>query len=139
MIIEFADPGYNWVFITWTGIVLIALLVTAITLNIVWAAKGFPGEFESPLNGLVGLFYGLTVFWALIPFLFAGVMTGDTDYQERVDAAIVASLEDTGFEQIDLSGLDFTADKDGEYFRGTLDRYDTESDYAYQVLELVPR
>jgi len=122
MIIEFADPGYNFLFL-WLSIGLPLLGVGLFLLPF------FLTENEKlwPLPGLLVFVCSVTV----LPVL------GGSDYTNRVHLEKTGQIEKMGFSNVELSGNRFTAaTEDGEYFRGALVDLGPDEGYAYQVVEL---
>lgn len=128
MIIEFADPGYNWGFLWWpVGVMIVCLAI------FIWAGIVFDWDEEDPTIGITGVLFILSVVVAVfVPILF-----GSTDYEFRVTNSQRTELQELGFSDVDVSGDRFTAaTEDGEYFRGVLVDLEPDEGYAYQVLEL---
>lgn len=128
MIIEFADPGYNWGFLWWpVGVMIVCLAI------FIWAGIVFDWDEGDPTIGITAVLFILSVVVAVfVPILF-----GSTDYEFRVTNSQRTELQELGFSDVDVSGDRFTAaTEDGEYFRGVLVDLKPESGYAYQVLEL---
>lgn len=130
MIIEFADPGYNWGFVWWP-LVAVAVTVTAFILasrtrEVNWDM----GHWVPSLLGPIAI-----VSIVMVPVFAGGVQ--HTDYSIRVGIQKAIALAGQGFESIYLDGNSFTAaTEDGKYFSGVLVDLRLESGYAYQVLEL---
>jgi hypothetical protein len=120
MIIEFADPGYNWLWV-WLPVAFSAVTIVAmILLYPLWDDMVAPLAFPA----------GLALI--LCPTLGAG-----TVYGVQVSDLIEDQLTLQGFSDVQLVGDRFTAaTEDGKYFSGVLVDLDPESGYAYQVLEL---
>lgn len=125
MIIEFADPGYNFGYMWWAiglGVVGIALFFLPFFLT--------DDERKIAAWPMVGLAIVL-VSGTTLPII------GGYDYDRRVLTEKVRSLDEMGFKEGHLSGDRFTAaTEDGKYFSGVLVDLHPESGYAYQVLEL---
>ncbi|QDK01367.1 hypothetical protein SEA_WATERT_98 [Microbacterium phage WaterT] len=122
MIIEFADPGYNFLFL-WLSIGLPLLGASLFFLPF------FLTENEKlwPLPGLLLLISS--------PIVMPTI--GVADYDTRVYFEKMEQIESLGFSNVELSGGRFTAaTEDGEYFSGILVDLRPDSGYAYQVLEL---
>lgn len=125
MIIEFADPGYNFGYMGWAiglGVLGIALFLLPFFLThderkiAAWPAPGL-------------------IIFLVVPSLL-GFLSG-WDYDGRVHQEKTSSLRGLGYGSIELSGDRFTAaTEDGKYFSGVLIDLRPESGYAYQVLEL---
>lgn len=125
MIIEFADPGYNFGYM-WSGIALtlLGIIIFWIPFFIFKTEKEIAGW---PMFGFLLTFVAPMVFF---PW-------GGGDYSTRVAVEKAVQLADAGFDNIEISGDRFTAStEDGKYFSGVLVDLRPESGYAYQVLEL---
>lgn len=119
MIIEFADPGYNWLPI-WIG-----LAVVLVTIGLMIALYPVLEDAVAPIS-----------MFAILAIVFAPVL-GSMSYGGAVSDATKAELIDQGFSNVQIVGDRFTAaTEDGQYFRGVLVDLEPESGYAYQVLEL---
>lgn len=119
MIIEFADPGYNFLPI-WIG-VCVVLLSIALMIAL------YPALDDAV--AYISLFPLLTIVFAPI--------IGSLIYGHAVTDSTTESLKQAGFSNIEVVGDRFTAStEDGKYFSGVLIDLDPESGYAYQVLEL---
>lgn len=125
MIIEFADPGYNFGMMWWgIGLTILGIILFWLPFFIFKTEKEIAGW---PAFGFILTFVAPMVF-----FPWAG-----GDYSTRVAVEKGVHLADAGFGNIELSGDRFTAaTEDGKYFSGLLVDLDPESGYAYQVLEL---
>lgn len=125
MIIEFADPGYNWAFVWWA----IGLFVLGVSLCFLpFLITDDPRKIA--LWPMVGMIVFMVAPLILLPI-------SGTDYEKRVIIEKIVALKELGFEQGHLEGDRFTAaTEDGQYFRGVLVDLEPESGYAYQVLEL---
>lgn len=125
MIIEFADPGYNFLFL-WLSIGLpvlgIALFLLPFSIT--------KDETKIRIWPVFGLFIFLT---SAITFPNVGA----ADYDTRVYFEKMEQIESLGFSNVELSGDRLTAaTEDGQYFRGVLVDLGPDEGYAYQVLEL---
>lgn len=121
MIIEFADPGYNW-----TAIVIGVVIVLA-SIGLMIALYPVLDNAVAPI----------TIF-PMMAIVFAPIV-GSIDYSRQVDSKIETRLIQSGFSNIDLSGDRFTAaTEDGQFFSGILVDLEPDSGYAYQVLEITP-
>lgn len=119
MIIEFADPGYNWLPI-WVGL---AIVIVSISLMI--ALYPVLEDAVAPISMFPIMAIVLAPIW------------GSMVYGGAVSDATKAELIDLGFSDVQIDGDRFTAaTEDGQYFRGVLVDLEPESGYAYQVLEL---
>lgn len=124
MIIEFADPGYNFRYMWW-AIGLGALGIVMFFLPFFYTKD----ERKIAAWTLVGLSIFLAA--SILPVF------GGYDYDRQVLTEKVRSLDEMGFQEGYLSGDRFTAaTEDGKYFSGVLVDLRPESGYAYQVLEL---
>lgn len=125
MIIEFADPGYNFGYMWWA--IGLGLLGIALFLLPFFLTDDERKIAAWPVVGLsVVLISGIT-----LPTI------GGYDYDRQVLTEKVKSLKGLGLKEGNLSGDRFTAaTEDGQYFRGVLVDLRPESGYAYQVLEL---
>ena len=120
MIIEFADPGYDWGFFWWP----LGVLVLAIGLAVFLAS--IDRDIPAPVLGIP------IAAMLMVPTLF-----GVSSYGTRVGFEKMEQIESLGFSNVELSGDRFTAaTEDGEYFRGVLVDLEPDEGYAYQVLEL---
>lgn len=128
MIIEFADPGYNWGFLWWPVVVMAVCLTIFIA-----AGVAFDWGETHPGVALTGALFTLSVVVALtVPSLI-----GTTDYGFKVTNSQRTELQELGFSDVDVSGNRFTAaTEDGQYSRGVLVDLRPDEGYAYQVLEL---
>lgn len=126
MIIEFADPGYDWAFVFISlGIFLIGFFLFILPF---WVTDDPNKVAMWPMVGLLIVMCG--------PALTLGLSAGD--YNVRVTLEKAKAIKELGFEQGRLEGDRFTAaTEDGQYFRGVLVDLEPESGYAYQVLELI--
>lgn len=125
MIIEFADPGYNFGYMWW-----------AIGLGVLGVVLFFLPFFLTDDERKIAAWPvpGLIIFM-VVPFFLGLISQGD--YSGRLDQEKISSLRDLGYGSIELSGDRFTAaTEDGKYFSGVLVDLHPESGYAYQVLEL---
>lgn len=127
MIIEFADPGYNFG-LMWWGIGL-----TVLGIVLFWLPFFLTGDERKiagwPLIGFIIAFCAPLIFfpWAA------------TDYSKRVVLEQAKALQELGFSNEQLSGDRFTAaTEDGQFFSGILVDLEPDSGYAYQVLEITP-
>lgn len=128
MIIEFADPGFNWAFVWWPlGILLAGLILFFLPFAVV-PVRRFEEWMPGPGFIIVALGFFLLV--ALVP------TEATVGYGSRVDEATVTALEAEGFASVSLDGDRFTADLDGAFFSGALIDLEPESGYAYAVTEL---
>lgn len=130
MIIEFADPGYNWGFLWWpllaVAVTVTAFILTSRTREVDWDM----GHWIPSLLGPIAI-----VSILMVPVSAGGVQ--HSDYSIRVSIQKAIALANQGFDSIYLDGDRFTAaTEDGQYFRGVLVDLRPESGYAYQVLEL---
>ena len=119
MIIEFADPGYNWLPI-WiaAGIVLLAI-------GIMIALYPVLGDAVASISII-----------PILAIVFSPVL-GAMLYGNAVTESTTASLKEIGFSSVGVVNDRFTAStEDGKYFSGVLVDLHPESGYAYQVLEL---
>lgn len=119
MTIEFADPGYNFLFV-WVPLIILVLGIAATI--VVWR---FIDDAAAPI--------------VIIPILIMifGPVIGTGEYSGSVRFHSERNLEELGFSDVHLSGDRFTAaTEDGKYFSGVLVDLRPESGYAYQVLEL---
>lgn len=123
MIIEFADPGYNWWFLWWPLIALGIFIALAIVLTLVFEEGA----------------YGPSTF-LIIGALFCAIaipgLAGNSDYSFRIQDAKESALTDLGFEHVKVSGDSFTASFEGAYFSGVLVNLKPESGFRYEVFEL---
>lgn len=125
MIIEFADPGYNFGYMWWTiGLCLLGIVLFFLPFFLTDDERKIAAW---PMVGLtIVLVSGTT-----LPII------GGHDYDRRVLTEKARSLDEMGFKEGQLSGDRFTAaTEDGKYFSGVLVDLRPESGYAYQVLEL---
>ncbi|USH44549.1 membrane protein [Microbacterium phage Cassita] len=125
MIIEFADPGYNFLFL-WLSIGLPVLGIALFLLPF----------FITTDETKIGIWpvFGLVI---CITSAIALPNVGAADYDTRVYFEKMEQIESLGFSNVELSGGRFTAaTEDGEYFRGVLVDLEPDEGYAYQVLEL---
>lgn len=130
MIIEFADPGYNWGFVWWP---LVAVVVTVTAFIFASRTREVNWDMGHWVPSLLGPIAIVSI--VMTPVFAWGVQ--HTDYSIRVGIQKAIALADQGFESIYLDGNSFTAaTEDGQYFRGVLVDLRPESGYAYQVLEL---
>ncbi|QDK01497.1 hypothetical protein SEA_LEEROYJENKINS_102 [Microbacterium phage LeeroyJenkins] len=122
MIIEFADPGYNFLFL-WLSIGLPVLGIALFLLPFFLTGN----EKMWPLPGLL-IFIMAAIFLPTV---------GAADYDTRVYFEKMEQIESLGFSNVELSGDRLTAaTEDGQYFRGVLVDLGPDEGYAYQVLEL---
>lgn len=120
MIIEFADPGYNWL---WVWVPVAFLVVTIIAMIILYPLWD---DAVAPL-----------AIPAVLALMLCPTLGAVTVYGGQVTSLTKDQLTLQGFSDIELSGDRFTAaTEDGQYFRGILVDLEPESGYAYQVLEL---
>lgn len=119
MIIEFADPGYNWIPI-WIGMAVV--LLTIATMIMLYPVLE---DAVAPISMFA------------IPAIVISPIFGFMVYDWAVRDTTKAELIDLGFSDVQIDGDRFTAaTEDGKYFRGVLVDLEPESGYAYQVLEL---
>lgn len=120
MIIEFADPGYNWLWVWVPVAFLVVTIVAMILLYPLW------DDAVAPL-----------AIPAALALMLCPTLGAVTVYGGQVSDLTKDQLTLRGFSNIELSGDRFTAaTEDGQYFRGALVDLRPESGYAYQVLEL---
>lgn len=133
MTISFADPGLNlWWVIGPAGFCLVLLLVSFVLWRIGKADSSKDYELPIFIFGFVGImvaFLGATV---------GGLKMGDK-YADSIQARQIDALEDAGFSDVILVGDDqFTANQDGDFFRGVFDRIDSPAGtVSYRVSEVV--
>lgn len=123
MIIEFADPGYNWWFLWWPLIAIGIAIVISIIIGAIWEEEAAP---------VAGFLISSAFFAVLIGPLAFGLL----GYDSQVSDAKESALTDLGFEHVEVSGDSFTASFEGAYFSGTLVNLKPESGYRYEVFEL---
>ena len=124
MIIEFADPGYNFGYMWWA----IGLGVLGIVL---FFLPFFYTQDERKIAAWIRVGLSISLVGSTLPVL------GGSAYDSTVRDSTNIELIDLGFSDVQLSGDRFTAaTEDGQYFRGVLVDLRPESGYAYQVLEL---
>ena len=121
-IITIADPGYQ------SGPLLfgLSLLVVGLIAMVVGAVADGGGKRWGGLLAGVGLVATICggIGAPLMPW---------TAYEVAVREAKVASLEEAGFTDVELSGDKFTASDDGAYFKGALVEV---GDLTWQVVEV---
>lgn len=125
MIIEFADPGYNFGYMWWA----IGLGVLGVALSLLpFFLTDDPRKISAwPLVGLILFVVG--------PSLLAGISV--EDYQERVELEKETRIQELGISSIELIGDRITGStEDGKYFSGVLVDLHPDSGYDYQVVEL---
>jgi hypothetical protein len=128
MTIEFADPGFNFLF------VYIPLFITVFFIALFIMAGSWTkwdGE-NVPLN-IVGALMGLSI----IATAFVPPIAGPPDYSNRVIDLTEIALAGRGFTNVEVTDDRFTAaTSDGEYFSGALVDLRPDSGYAYRIVEL---
>lgn len=125
MIIEFADPGYNFGYMWW-----------AIGLGLLGIVLLFLPFFLTDDEGKIAAWPAVGLSVVLVSGTVLPIIGGQ-DYEREVLMEKATSLDELGFKEGHLSGDRFTAaTEDGQYFRGVLVDLRPESGYAYQVLEL---
>lgn len=130
MIIEFADPGYNWAFLWWPllafALCVTAFILTSRTRYVDWDMSHWVPSLLGPLMIVSAVFVPLSA-----------VAIHSSDYAVRVGIQKALAISEQGYSNVNLSGDRFTAStEDGKYFSGVLIDLHPESGYAYQVLEL---
>ncbi|UDL16481.1 membrane protein [Microbacterium phage Zooman] len=132
MILEIQDPGFNFTGVFWTGGIWLAAII--VMLGFTWATRDKP--YSTYNENLFHLGWALTMVLGLVIFLLGGVFSGAKIYEIAVTSAKVEALEELGFEQADISGNSFTANRDGAYFQGIL--VPEKEDNTWSISEIVP-
>lgn len=124
MIIEIADPGFQWG-LMWSlfGVGAITF-IAGVTLGVWGDSTG-----NKVLENFGVTLCGLGVAGGLFAGMLAPALTYDYQYAE----ARTAAIEEAGFEHVDLFGEKFTASLDGAYYEGALVSL---GDGRFQVVEI---
>lgn len=120
MIFEVVDPGYpawGW----WFAAGLIAVVTAPILLDVIVFRHGG----MAAVSVIGGIVLAVPVLGAVAP----------ADYDRQYDLQIAQGVESHGFENVDLTGRDFTASLDGEYFKGHVIEIETD---VFQIVQIVP-
>lgn len=110
----------------------LGLLAVLVFVGLVWCViettvYGKQRELNSPYMIIAILF---VAFFGLVPFNLIAI-------ESEIDSTRRVALEEVGFSDVTIkSGNSFTADLDGSYFRGTLEK-DTENPDKYTIFESV--
>lgn len=126
MTITFADPGYDWTALMWTGGVL-AVWIIGVLLAATINKFAYPKQWDGFWFEWPGICMGIAAAWLVIGVGLGGGITGSTVYDDRVDGARMVALYDAGFNGIewvyssdDEADYAFIASLDDKYFKGSL-------------------
>lgn len=120
MIFEVVDPGFpawGW----WFAAGLIVVVTALVLLDVFVIRHG-----------------GLAAVSVIGGVLLCAVAVGSVapaDYDRQYDLQIAQGVESHGFENVDLTGRDFTASLDGEYYKGHVIEIETD---VFQIVQIVP-
>ena len=120
MVFEVVDPGYpvwGW----WFAAGLIVVVTALVLLDVTVIRHG----------GLAAV----SVIGGIVLAVLAPGAIAPADYDRQYTLQIEQGVESHGFENVDLTGRDFTASLDGEYFKGLVIEIETD---VFQIVQVVP-
>lgn len=118
------NPGQPWWILVFPALLLVGGIVMAIIASASWYDEESAGAF------FAGGFMLALIIGAIMSFTMI-----NADHQDTVDRKLYA-LREIGYSQIEV-GDPYTAVKDGEYVRLTLEPVPNE-ERTYQVIEIPP-